>query len=121
MAVATFTTTFQFSVFANYEPPKEIWASFNKYAEAVENNDYENIIKYGLIDISILEKEPVNDTTTEWLCSRYQRLAKAYEHFGNFTQSAKMYEKQLPLAEKLGWSDSVKIAKGRAQALPFVL
>ena len=97
-----------------YEPPQEIWASFNKYAEAIETNNYENIIKYGLIDVSILEKEPVNVTTQSWLCARYQNIANAYDMLGDYENSARMYEKQIPLANKLGWYDSVKIAQAKS-------
>jgi len=98
-----------------YEPPKEIWASFNKYAAAIEAKDYPNIIKYGLIDLSILEKEPSNDTVDSWMCARYQKIGEAYEKLGDYVNSAKMYEKQIPYAKKLGWDDSVKIAKAKSR------
>lgn len=104
-----------FTAFAKYEPPKEIWASFNKYAAALESNDYENIIKYGLIDLSILENEPSNRTVDEWICARYQHIANSYEHLGDYESSAEMYEKQIPYAEKLGWDDSAKIARAKAK------
>ena len=104
-----------FTAFAKYEPPKEIWASFNKYAEALGKNDYENIIKYGLIDLSILEKETSNKTVDEWICARYQHIADSYEHLGNYEASAEMYEKQIPYAEKLGWKDSEKIARAKSE------
>ncbi len=97
-----------------YEPPAKIWDSFNKYAAALESNDYENIIKYGLIDISILVNEPVNETTQEWLCARYQNIAEAYEMLGDYENSAIMYEKQIPIAKAIGWSDSVKIAEAKS-------
>ncbi|MDY3928539.1 MAG: stalk domain-containing protein [Clostridia bacterium] len=97
-----------------YEPPKEIWSSFNKYAAAIESKDYENIIKYGLMDVEILEKEPVNETTQSWLCARYQHIGEAYEKLGDYDNSALMYEKQIPIAKAIGWTDSEKIARAKS-------
>lgn len=114
LIITTIFNMLNIKVLAKYEPPKEIWASFNKYAEAIENNDPQNIIKYGLIDLEILLKEPVNDTTQNWISARYQRIAESYEKLGDYENSAKMYEKQIPYAEALGWYDSVKIAKAKA-------
>ncbi len=113
LSAAMLGTMFNPGVYA-YEPPAEIWDSFNKYAAALESNDYENIIKYGLIDISILINEPVNETTREWLCARYQNIAEAYEKLGDYENSAIMYEKQIPLADTLGWADSAKIARAKS-------
>ncbi len=101
-------------VYAQYEPPKTIWASFNRYAEAIEKKDYPNIIKYGLIDLSILENEPENDTTQSWICARYQNIANAYEKLGDYENSAHMYEKQIPYADRIGWYDSAKIAREKS-------
>lgn len=115
LCAAAFINSCGFTAFAKYEPPKEIWASFNKYAEALGKNDYENIIKYGLIDLSILEKEESNETVDEWICARYQHIADSYEHLGNYEESAKMYEKQIPYAAKLGWADSEKIARAKSK------
>lgn len=100
--------------YAKYEPPAKIWASFNKYAAALEAKDYENIIKYGLIDVSILENEPVNDTTQSWLCARYQNIGNAYEKLGDYENSGRMYKKQIELANTIGWYDSAKIAKAKS-------
>ena len=103
------------TAYAKYEPPKEIWASFNKYAAAIESDDYSNIIKYGLIDLSILEKEEPNETVDNWICARYQHIGEAYEKLGDYVNSAAMYEKQIPYAQKLGWTDSEKIARAKAK------
>ncbi len=100
--------------YAKYEPPAKIWASFNQYAKALESKDYENIIKYGLIDISILEEEPVNDTTQSWLSARYQNIGNAYEKLGRYEESGRMYQKQIELAKAIGWYDSAKIAEAKA-------
>ena len=113
LIVTIFFNILNIKVLADYEPPQKIWASFNKYAEAIENNDPQNIIKYGLIDLEILLKEPVNDTTQNWISARYQRIAESYETLGDYENSAKMYEKQIPYAEALGWYDSLKIAKAK--------
>ncbi len=102
------------SVYAKYEPPAKIWASFNQYAKALEAKDYENIIKYGLIDVDILEAEPVNDTTQSWLCARYQNIGNAYEKLGRYEESGRMYQKQIELAKTIGWYDSAKIAEAKA-------
>ena len=108
------TASVNLPVQAKYEPPAKIWASFNKYAAALEAKDYENIIKYGLIDISILEEEPVNDTTRSWLCARYQNIGNAYEQLGDYENSARMYKKQIELAKTIGWYDSAKIAEAKS-------
>ncbi len=98
-----------------YEPPAKIWTSFNEYAKALEASDYQNIIKYGLIDVGILEGEPVNETTQNWLCARYQNIANAYEMLGDYEKSSEMYKKQIPLAKKIGWVDSAKIAQAKSE------
>ena len=114
LAVAILAVSSGLSAYAKYEPPAKIWASFNKYAEALESDDYANIIKYGLIDISILEEEPVNDTTQSWLCARYQNIGNAYEKLGDYENSARMYKKQIELAKAIGWYDSAKIAEAKS-------
>lgn len=115
MSVCLFTSGIGLSAYAKYEPPAKIWDSFNKYAAALESKDYQNVIKYGLIDLSILENEPSNETVDSWMCARYQHIGEAYEKLGDYVNSAAMYEKQLPYAKKLGWEDSEKIARAKSQ------
>lgn len=114
LAASILAVSVNLPVLAKYEPPAKIWASFNKYAQALETKDYENIIKYGLIDVSILEAEPVNETTQSWLCARYQNIGSAYEKIGDYENSAKMYKKQIELAKTIGWYDSAKIAEAKS-------
>lgn len=64
--------------------------------------------------MGILEDEPVNETTQSWLCARYQNIGSAYEKLGDYENSARMYKKQIELANEIGWYDSAKIAEAKS-------
>lgn len=99
-------------VFA-YEPVSEFWPVNTNYSNALNNKDFNNIIKYGLESMSIIEKDLSDPTVIEWYEARAENVGYAYERLGEFDKSADMYEIALPLAKMRGMTDSVKVMSAK--------
>ncbi len=96
-----------------YKIPGAFWSIDAKYQAAVSENHYQNIIQYASIEIELLNKEPENEQVLQILGSRTENIAKAYESLGDYPHAAEYFEQYVYYAEKLGWSDAVKIAKAK--------
>lgn len=99
-----------FNVYA-YEFPKSFWKINDAYQAAVDSGDDWGIIQFGEETISLMQNEEENDQTINVLASRYEAIAKSYANVGEFDKSANAYRNFIPYGEKVGWADSVKIAK----------
>lgn len=97
-----------------YVFPNSFWRINDAYIRAVDENDYDSIIKYGLQEIDFMKNESIDDETVlSIMADRTQRLAEVYAEIGMYHESAEMYEFFLPYGEKIGWKDSVIIAKAK--------
>ncbi len=109
---ATVLTSVIPSVYA-YKFPNSFWSVNDAYEAAVSSGDTNGIISNGLNAVSILENEEKCSEVISALTPRYDEIAKAYASYGMYDASADMYEKYIPYAEMLNWSDGVKIAKAK--------
>lgn len=99
------------------ELPKSFWGINTKYANALDNSDYNGIITYGTQTVELLRNEEKNEQVCNIMASRLEQIGLAYERYGDYTASAQAYSEYLGYAEKMGWYDGVKI--GRAKLLQF--
>ena len=96
-----------------YQFPQSFWAINDAYMSAVDSGDHYGVIEYGTKTVELMLKEPDNADTLAVLSSRYQAMAEAYAAIGQFDKSAEMFEAFIPYGEKIGWEDSVIIAKAK--------
>lgn len=115
LLVSIFVSMFVTNVSA-YKFPQSFWKINDAYLNAVKNNDYNSIIKYGKDAIALMEKEPQNETEViNVLADRIQKLANIYEEMGDYNNSAIMYERLVPYARIKEWNDSIIIAETKAE------
>ena len=100
------------TVFA-YKFPNAFWPINSAYASAVETGDNSGIIEQGNKAIDLMLGQPENEDTLNVLASRLQKVAQTYAIIGEFDKSADTFERFLPYGEKVGWDDSVTIAKAK--------
>ncbi|MBE7038498.1 MAG: hypothetical protein E7404_06335 [Ruminococcaceae bacterium] len=98
-----------FSVYA-YKFPNSFWKINDAYQAALDSGDDWKIVHFGEETTALIRNEPENEQTLNVLASRYEQVAKSYAKLGEFDKSAQAYKNFIPYGEKLGWSDSVKIA-----------
>lgn len=96
-------------VFA-YDLPHDFWALNDRYAAAVEANDYSGIAYCGSRVIDLIAGEPSNEQTDNIMGSRTYDTAFAYFFNGDYQNAAKYFSMYIPYGEKMGWSDGVRIA-----------
>ncbi len=99
-------------VFA-YEIPHAFWAMDKQYQEAVNSNNYYDVIEYAGQEINLMQNEPENQTVLQILGSRTEMVAKAYEKLENYPMAATFFERYVYYAQALNWDDAVKIAKAK--------
>lgn len=96
-----------------YTFPNSFWKINDGFTAASENGDTNGIISYGNQIINLMLTQPECTETINVLADRYQKIAQAYAAQGRYNESADAFEKFLPYAEKVGWNDSVIIAKAK--------
>lgn len=96
-----------------YQFPQSFWPINDAYMTAFNNNDHYGVIEHGTKTVELMLGEPDNADTLAVLSSRYQAMAESYAAIGQFDKSAEMFETFIPYGEKIGWEDSVIIAKAK--------
>ncbi len=96
-----------------YKIPSAFWGIDSKYQTAVSEKQYHNVIQYASMEIELMKNEPENEQVLQILGSRTESIAKAFESLSDYPHAAEYFEQYIYYAEKLGWSDAVKIAKAK--------
>ncbi|OQB15663.1 MAG: hypothetical protein BWY15_00376 [Firmicutes bacterium ADurb.Bin193] len=95
------------------ELPYEFWGFNDKYAAAVKQGDNHKIIEYGMRLVELAKSIPSTHQTDEIIGSRLDQVGLAYERLGQYISAGECYCEYIPYAERLGWSDGVKIARAK--------
>lgn len=98
-----------------YQFPNSVWRPNDAYSCALQSGDNYGVIDFGCQIMDILEKEPQNQQVTEFLASRCEGVANAYENLGDYASSAVYYEKYANYAAALGFDDAVRISRAKAK------
>lgn len=97
--------------------PGEFWKLAPLYQNAVNSNDFNNIIIYGNKIIELFNGTEETQQVLEIVTPRLDKAARAYEALGKFDSAVQYYSKYIPKAEKLGWKDGVTYAKSKINSL----
>ncbi|MBR5517712.1 MAG: hypothetical protein IKV86_01635 [Clostridia bacterium] len=76
-----------------YQYPNGFWSLNSGYVTACENNDYKNIIKYGVAEIELVSKTADCYEKRELMVSRYKSVGLAYAALGDYTNAADIFGK----------------------------
>lgn len=98
---------------AAYEFPHALWQVNDAFTAALNSGDYYGIINYGLQTLDIMAGEPENTEVLQICGHRTEQIAIAYEKLGDYPSAAVYFEKYKYYAEKLNYSDAVKIASAK--------
>ncbi len=102
-------------VCAKYEFPTEFWAVNQKYENALNTGNYEEIIEYSKQSIEIMKSEPDCPEKKNVIVSRYNQAGDAYAQTGDYDHSAEMYKALYDFAKTEDlYYDSAKVAKAKA-------
>lgn len=103
------------SVVFAYNYPNGFWDVNTKYIEALNANDYANIIKYGEATVSLMANAPGGQEKTDIMISRYDAVGNAYAKTGRYNDSAKAYKMILNYAteDDARYGGTVRGAKAR--------
>ena len=96
-----------------YTFPNSFWKMNDAFTAASESGDTAGIIEFGNQSINLMLTQPECTETVNVLADRYQKVAQAYAAQGRYNESADAFEKLLPYAQKVGWNDSIIIAKAK--------
>lgn len=97
--------------------PSEFWKLAPLYQNAVNSNDFNNIIIYGNKIIELFNGAEETQQVLEIVAPRLDKVARAYEALGKFDSAVQYYSKYIPKAEKLGWKDGVTYARSKINSL----
>jgi len=107
-----------------YKLPNAFWALAERYEKALANNDHNEIIAAGGGIVSLLENEEKNEQVNTIMASKLYDMGYSYEALGgieNHIKAGECFEKYIPYAQTLGWSDGIKIAEQKSmQFLPTI-
>jgi len=96
--------------------PNEFWGVNSKYEEAVKENNYTNIVKYGNQVIEIVKKLPDSEEKRSTLITRYNAVGLAYAKLLEFDNAGLIFEEMYNYSTQFGdkYYDYKKGAKARA-------
>lgn len=114
ICLAAVILTIPMSVYA-YKFPNSVWKPNNAYSSALQSGDNYGVINYGCQVMNILKSEPQNQQVVEFLASRCEGVAKAYENLGDYASSAGYYAEYANYAATLGFDDAVRISQAKAK------
>lgn len=99
--------------------PGAFWSLNPLYQNAVDTNDFNNIIVYGSKIIELFNGKEETNQVLEIVTPRLDKIARAYEALGKFDEAVLTFKKYIPKAEKLGWKDGVTYAVSKINSLSF--
>ncbi len=114
---ALLLTVCSLSTTASAAIPSEYWQYHQPYIDACEAKDHENIIAIGKKIEEIMLKYPLDNDTAANLGNVYNRSASSYLALAQYEEAAKAYEKYIPYAEYLGFTDAVIVSKAATRRL----
>lgn len=114
ICLAAVILTIPMSVYA-YKFPNSVWKPNDAYASALQSGDNYGVINFGCQVMNILKGEPQNQQVIEFLASRCEGVAKAYENLGDYASSAVYYAEYAHYAAALGFDDAVRISNAKAK------
>ena len=98
---------------ANAELSMEFWENNNSLTATLEQMDADSAVYYCNVVVSALQQEPESASTLEMTATKLLQTAELLEKCGRYTQSAEFFTRYLPYAQKVGWTDGVKIAEAK--------
>jgi len=109
LSVSTVSTAFA------YTYPSGFWGVNSKYAAAVNNQDYANIIKYGTEELNMVRNTADCVEKQDLMVTRYHQVGLAYAKLGHYESSAEIFQNLYHYAIQYGdtYYDYVKTAKAR--------
>lgn len=110
-----------FSAVPAYAFPNAIWSPLEQFNAAFAVGNDAEVLRLGIELVAIMEREPDSQEKTEFLGGKYQQLSQCAERLGLYEQAVEFYKAYLPYAEKLGWTDGIRLAKLKIQYLTPVL
>lgn len=99
--------------------PYAFWKLSEQYAQALEANDHQNIIRYGLQIVDLFKDNEDSQTALNIVTPRLEQIAKAYEAIGDYDKAVETFKAYIPKAQKQGWDEGVTYAQSKIQALSF--
>jgi len=99
--------------------PSEFWKLAPVYEEAVNAGDLNNIIIYGNKIIELFKGAEETEQVLKIVAPRLDKVARAYEALGKFSDAVRTFSRYIPMAEKLGWKDGVTYARSKINSLAF--
>lgn len=102
---------------ATYEYPDEFWQANSSYENALNSENYYDIITYGNESINIMKNAADGDEKRNVMVTRYNQVGLAYAALGEYDSSADTFEAMYDYVSQYGddFYDYKKVSAARAK------